>query len=170
MNWLRTVLLGLAFGAACFVFGRCGSTPKVVERIVTQTVTAKATATETKTVTKPFRKKRTSIATVTKPDGTIETKTDTITEYRAESEDSNKTSTVTGEVQAKSITRAVNVPPPRYSLGAFAGTGRNFSVGGAALPPSYGVSAGLRLVGGAWVKAQVDIPNRAATLGLEYQF
>jgi hypothetical protein len=169
-GWLRQLLLGLSFGAACFAFGRCGSTPPVKSTYnETSTSTAtKATATESKTVTKPFRRTKRNHATVTKPDGTIETKTDTITESGAEIVTGDKTSTVAGQVQAKSIVKPVELSLPRYSLGVFAGTNTQSRL--MSVPPSYGVSAGLRLVGGAWVKAQVDVPNRAATVGLEYQF
>ena len=165
MTYLRPLLLGLALGAVCFVLGRTTLPPRIVERTVTKTVEVQAQATASVDSIKPFTRTNTKTRTVYLPGDRVEVVREVVRETGAERIESNKTHTVAAQVQAKSIDRSIPVSKPRYSVGVWAGAntqkGLTF-----ALPPAYGIDAGLRVLGPLWLTASGDIPNRAATLGL----
>lgn len=114
--------------------------------------------------------------TVYRPNGTVRSHTRSVRKA-----DSTKTSSETKSSQesAKAETHAashseshteyvyrdklIETARPNWSVGAHAGLGTD-------LTPRYGGEVGRRIVGGLWLTASVDVPTRAATLGIRFDF
>lgn len=124
-----------------------------------ETVVAKQAAAKTET--------RWRTVTVYQPGGEV-----TVTKYvdrEVQAEHSEQAAKVVERVvtqekvvfKDREVVRAA--PGPRWSVGARAGLNLDGKL-------QYGGDLGRRLVGGLWITAGADVPNRAALVGLRWEF
>jgi len=171
---LKAQALGvLAFGALCFVIGHGTrktievekirevekTAEKRVEQAKAETVVAKQAAAKVET--------RWRTVTVYQPGGEV-----TVTKYvdrevekhheeqaaRVETRVVTETKTVVQERE-----RIVAAPLSRWSVAARGGLNLEGR-------PQYGGELGRRVIGGLWVTAGADVPNRAALVGLRLEW
>lgn len=161
--------------ALSFVIGH--GTRKTIEVEKIRTITAQAQTEIVQAQTKALKAERDALdakthwrtKTVYLPGGTVEVTKEVVKEVERHHDEQAAQVVTKTVVQDRVVYRDVKTekvvaaPLPRWSVGARAGLNLDGRL-------QYGGEVGRRLIGGLWVTAGADVPNRAALVGLRVEF
>lgn len=149
---------------ACFGGGAYLGRQSVEPQIQVQEKIVEKEKIVTVEVDKRHETKDATTVTVTKPDGATTTTTTEHTETKEEKSASTKKDT------SKTDDTRPAVEPDKYRVGAFAARSLPSIIADPFAMPNWGVAAGMRVLGPAWVDGSYNFGNKDITLGLSVQF